>query len=195
MLLAAGGTRAQNTSAQDRHAQGDHPFSRLALYTGGSAEIGSNRLGDYYPPSLGLDVAASMPFYAGTLGLGLGLRRHEAYPGRRAQDFWALPLTLHWGVRPRLVPSLAPGLRVEASARLGALLMHFRSRAPGLQNESELLMGLDLGLSLPLFGRWRLALGTRYEHTFTAPAMQLWHVRAGLRRSFRAPRWLQTLLR
>ena len=180
-LLASGTARAQ----------GSQPFSRVALYGGGSTAVGASRLGDFYRGGPGLNAAATTPFYAGVAGLDLGLRRYEARAGQAREDFWAVPVALRWGVRPRL----APRLHVEASALLGGFLMRFSGGGPGLRSESELLMGLDAGLALRVAGRWQLTAGVRYEHVFTSTSVRLWHARAGVRRTFDAPRWLQTLLR
>jgi hypothetical protein len=167
------------------------PFSEVALHAGGNALLDAGALEPFYHASPGVEAAASTPFYAGVAGLDVGLRRFEGRGTRARENLWAVPVAVHWGVRPGPGPG---GVRLEAGLRLGTFLMRFSKGGAGLRNENELLMGTEAGLSLPLGGRWRLALGARYEHVFTSTAFSLWKVRAGVRRRFDAPRWLQTLL-
>jgi hypothetical protein len=181
--------------AAPAHAQ-PRPFSTVSLYAGGSVPVRTGALAAFYHSSPGFDLVAAAPFYVGVAGLDAGLRRYEQRPGRADEDLWAAPVALRWGVRPSLpVGGGGGGLRAEASARLGALLMRFSGGSAGLRNESELLMGADAGLSLRVAGRWEIVAGLRYERVFTSTPLHLWQVRAGVRRRFEAPRWLQTLLR
>ena len=167
------------------------PFSEVALYAGGSLQTASRSLHDFFHASPGFDVAASTPFYAGVAGLDVSLRRYTARPDEAQENFWAVPVTLRWGLR---LPARTR-LRAEGAARLGTLFMHFSSGSPGQRVESELLMGVDAGLALRFARAWSVVAGMRYEHVLTSTRIHVWHVRVGIRRRFDAPSWLQTLLR
>lgn len=166
------------------------PFSKVSLYAGGNALLDTGTLAPFYRTSPGIEAAVHTPFYAGVAGLSVGLRRFEGRQGKASGDLWAAPVALRWG--PHLGQK---GIHLEAHLRLGTFFMRFSEGGPGLQNESELLMGAEAGLSLPLGGRWRLAFGGRYDHVFTSTPFPLWQMRAGVRHRFDAPRWFQKLLR
>ena len=187
LSIAGSAVHAQPTDARGASV----PFSRLAVYAGGTVAANMGTLHDFYHAWPGAEVDATTPFYIGTAGVDLGLRRYEARPARAENDFWAAPIALRWGIRP----ALGARLQAETAIRTGTLLMRFSEGSPGQRNESELFMGADAGLSLHLGGRWRLIAGLRYEHLFTSTQVDLWHVRAGLRRTFESPSWLRTLLR
>jgi opacity protein-like surface antigen len=191
-LLAAGLVLA---CAGPSHAQEPAvPFSKVSLYAGGNALLSAGVLGSFYRVSPGLEAEVGTPFYVGTAGLGVGLRRFEGRDGRAGEDLWGAPMTLRWGLRSPL--SISGGrLRANASVRLGVLFMRFSGGGAGLKNENELMMGAGAGLSFHLTEGWRLAAGARYARVFTSPPFPLWQVRAGVRHHFDAPRWLQTLLR
>ena len=193
--LVVGGLLPAPAHAQAEHAPGEpaRPFSKISLYAGGNLTLDTGALGPYYRSSPGMEVSVATPFHAGVAALDVRLQRLEERAGRKRERLWAAPVVLRWGLRPSLAG--AGRLRAEASAGLGTLFMRFSSNKPGIQNESELLMGADAGLSLRIGGRWQVTAGLRYERIFTSTSFHLWQVRAGVRRRFDAPRWFQTVFR
>ena len=191
----AGGNAAGNAAGDADRA------GRLRVLAGGAAqaaELSATAFDATWRRGLGGRLAVEGDWRAATLTLGAtALRYRPARDASAAQDE-AVPtlgaLALTGGLGVRRAP--APWLAVQAGAEVGATTLRFGGDTPpGLGLETELAAGLYARVAVPLGGGWGAYAEGRATRTFFQNRLDLLTAGFGLRRTFRAPAWLDDVLR
>lgn len=172
------------------HGQNE-PFSRIEVYGGGTYDVGSSRIHDFWAPDYGGELSFRTPFYFGDAELGAAYHRFEALT-EDVPRFDAIHVFAGWGL------ALKPVDRISwyNGFRIGNNRMTFDEETfHGVKNESEFLLGAQSKLTIRLFKQTGIFGAAHFTQTYTYIRFRTVYVSAGLTTSFASPSWLQTFLR
>lgn len=172
------------------HAQ-EAPFSRVGITGGGTFNVGSSQIHDYWEPGSGGEITFHTPFYLGHAEAGGAYHRYEA-AASDVPRFDAILVFAGWGmaVEPVHWISWYNGIR------LGNQRMTFDEETfPGVKNESEFLVGAQSKLTIRLYKQTGIFGAAHFTQTYTYVRMRTVYVSLGLTTSFATPSWLQSFLR
>lgn len=166
------------------------PFETLTVRVGGAATFGSAPYTDYWDPGPGVEGRIETPFYLGRFAAGALVAPHTATAD--VPDYLALYFFGTWSADL----ALPAGLRLSPGVHAGLFRMQFDTDdAVAVRNESELAVGPELWLSVPVAPSWRVYAGAGAARIFTAERIDLRFLRLGVSRTFRTPDWMKDVLR
>ena len=174
------------------YAQAQHePFSRIEITGGPVSDVGDSRIHEYWTPGNGGEISLFTPFYLGYAEAGAAYHRYDVATGS-VPRFDALLVFAGWGMALEPVRWLS----WYNGFRIGNSRMTFDEETfPGVQNESEFLLGGQSRLTLRVYKRTGLFGAVHFTQTYTYVRMRSTFVTVGLTTSFATPSWLQTVLR
>ena len=173
-------------------ARGQHePFSRVEITGGPVSDVGSSRIHHYWKPGYGGEVSLFTPFYLGYAEAGAAYHRYDVAVST-VPRFDALLVFAGWGMALEPVHWLS----WYNGFRIGNSRMTFDEETfPGVQNESEFLLGGQSRLTLRVYKRTGLFGAVHLTQTYTYVRMRTTYVSFGVTTSFSSPSWLRTALR
>lgn len=166
------------------------PFETLTVRVGGAATFGTAPYTDFWDPGPGVEGRVETPFYLGQFAVGALVAPHAATAD--VPDYLALYFFGTWSADI----ALPAGLRLSPGVQAGLFRMQFDTDdAVAVRNESELAVGPEVWLSVPVAPSWRVHAGAGAVRLFTAERIDLRFVRFGVSRTFRTPGWMKDVLR
>jgi hypothetical protein len=187
VLGASGGEDLAAQAAVD--SSDPAPYSELRFRLSGARVVNREPIHDFWRSQTGAGAAINTPFYVGSIGLGATLIPFEARDAQRP-NFRALILAVDWGGE---IPVPGP-VRLRAAARVGDFVMLIENPELWLDSESELLLGGELSVALPVRGGFAVVVGGSFAHVRTRPSLDMALVTAGLEYATRTPGWLRAFL-
>ena len=183
LLLLAAASSPTAASAQARPS----PFETLDLSLSLLSDVSHGTLHDYWSAGPAVAAAVALPFYVGSVEMGLQYAHPEGLDGE-VPGFRSLLIYTGWGGGH----GLGSRLRIEGGIRFGVLVMRFDGDTiPAFQRSGRRRRGPDhLAMYPPRHLVYR---GVRDlpVQLLTQPRMEQVFVSAGLGRRFGTPRWLR----
>jgi hypothetical protein len=167
------------------------PFETLDLGLTVLADINRGAFHRWWSPGPAVGVGATMPFYLGTLEVGL----QYAHPSARRDDvpgFRALFAYAGWGGSR----DLGAGLAALGGLRLGVMAMRFDgdTLSGSRAHESELGVAARAAVRWMPASTWFAETSVSYQSILTHRRMEQVFLAAGVGRRFVTPAWLRNFL-
>lgn len=167
------------------------PFETLDLGLAFLADVGSGALHRWWSPGPALGVGVAMPFYLGSIEVGL----QYAHPTALRDDvpgFRSLFAYAGWGGRKEF----GRGFTAGAGLRAGVSAMRFDGDTiPRFRRgESELGIATRVALRWMPGRTWFTEASLSYQSVLTHPRIEQVFLSAGLGRRFATPAWLRDFL-
>ncbi len=179
LLLMVDSPRAQNMEAFDSLEIGVHYV----------VNTNRNVFHDFWVPGRGIDAFIETPFYYGAVQVGL-----QVFPfygqETNVSDFQTVFIYLKWGLRWSLLNKLDCFNHIS----IGSNIMIFEKAQGYSRYENELGMGLDSGVSYPVYRNIAINLSGSYNIIFTRKQIKLAFVSVGMSYSLSTPGWLKAFL-
>ncbi len=171
------------------HAQSMEAFDSLEIGVQYVVNTNRNVFHDFWAPGRGIDAFIETPFYYGAVQAGL-----HAFPfyGQETSisDFQTVFVYLKWGLRWSLLNKLDWFNHIS----IGSSIMIFDKAQGYSRYENELGMGLDSGVSYPVYKNIAINFSGSYNVIFTHKQIKLAFLSAGMSYSLSTPGWLKAFL-
>lgn len=170
-------------------AQSREAFDSLEIGVQYVVNTNRNVFHDFWAPGRGIDAFIETPFYYGAVQAGL-----HAFPfyGQETSisDFQTVFVYLKWGLRWSLLNKLDWFNHIS----IGSNIVIFDKAQGYSRYENELGMGLDSGVSYPVYKNIAINFSGSYNVIFTHKQIKLAFLSAGMSYSLSTPGWLKAFL-
>lgn len=166
------------------------PYSTLTVELSGVQPVSSGSLASRWQPSHGIGVDVHTPFHIGELGATIRAVRYRSRAGTEP-SFQSYLLGLDLRFPLAAMQSLRPTLSITAG---DFLTIYDGVQSKGAGKESEIFIGANAAVALPLRRAAQARIGLTTLQVLTSTPIRLTYVTAGVTYSLATPAWLLRML-